>query len=301
MPELRTVRAYAGDDEDLDSPALANHERFIHGYDRMRNYIKEEFGPARGFASFVYLSQIMQAEAIRTGVEHWRSRRPETMGTLYWQLDDCWPVASWSSLDYFGRWKALQYYAGRFYAPVLIAAETDGPALQVHVVSDELQGREGVLHLRLMRFDGSIAEDRRLPVRVLPLASTPLPALQLVGLEPRSMVAVLTLEQNGQEVARTAVYFARSRDLALPQPNLTRTIKAAPNAFVVELRSPVLGRAVSLDFGDLDVKPEDNFFDLLPNEPRRIRVTGKASLEQVRAALHVRSLVDAMQPAGPGE
>jgi beta-mannosidase len=301
MPELRTVRAFAGDDQDLDSPALANHERFIHGYDRMRSYIKEEFGPARDFASFIYLSQIMQAEAVRTGVEHWRSQRPETMGTLYWQLDDCWPVASWSSLDYFGQWKALHYYAARFYAPLLIAAETDGAALQVHVVSDELQRRDAVLHLHLMRFDGAVIEDRRLPLSVLPLSSTALPKMQLVGLEPRRMAAVLTLEEGRQEIARTVVYFAHSRDLALPAANLTTTIEAGPNAFVVELRSPVLCRAVSLDFGDLEVKPEDNFFDLLPNEPRRVRITGKASLEQMRAALHVRSLVDAMQPAEKGQ
>jgi beta-mannosidase len=301
MPELRTVRTYAGDDQDPDSLDLANHERFIHGYDRMKSYIKEEFGPARDFASFLYLSQIMQAEAIRTGVEHWRSQRPETMGTLYWQLDDCWPVASWSSLDYFGRWKALHYYAARFYAPLLIAAETDGMALHVHVVSDELKRREAVLHLRLIRFDGTVVEDRRLPLSVLPLSSTALPKMQLVGLEPRSMAAVLTLEQDRQEVAHTTVYFARSRDLALPVANLTTTIEAAPGAFVVELRSPVLCRAVSLDFGVLDVKPEDNFFDLLPNEPRRIRVTGKASLEQIRAALHVHSLADVMQQPGTGE
>ena len=106
---------------------------------------------------------------------------------------------------------------------------------------------------------------------------------------------MLTLEEGRQEIARTVVYFARSRDLALPAANLTTTIEAAPNAFVVELRSPVLCRAVSLDFGDLEVKPEDNFFDLLPNEPRRVRVTGKVSLDEMRAALHVHSLADAMQ------
>jgi len=85
------------------------------GNERILTYMLRWYPEPKDFASFVYLSQVLQAEAIKVGAEHLRRQRPNTMGSLYWQLNDCWPVASWASIDYFGRWKALQYYARRFY------------------------------------------------------------------------------------------------------------------------------------------------------------------------------------------
>ena len=240
MPSLETVRVYAGKEGDLSSRALANHERFIHGYDRMQSYLKAEFGAARDFASFVYESQIMQGEAIRTGVEHWRASRPETMGTLYWQLNDYWPVASWSSIDYLGRWKALQYYATRFYAPVLIAAESDGSMLKMHVVSDELRARDAMLRLRLMRFDGSIVTEQKIPVTVAALASTAVPDVSLAGLDAGTMVAMMTLEKDGQTIAANNLYFARTRELALPPVTVTAAVIDQGDGVEIELRTPVL-------------------------------------------------------------
>ena len=298
MPSLATVRSFAGEDEDLNSPALANHERFIHGFDRMRSYIDREYGGARDFPSFIYLSQIMQAEAIKLGVEHWRSTRPETMGTLYWQLNDCWPVASWSSIDYYGRWKALQYYAVRFYAPVLIAAEPDGSKLHIHIVSDEQKEQQGTLTIQLLKFDGSTVQHNEQTIMVRPLASTPGLDVPFAELDPHNMFAVLTLRQGDSVVAANTVYFTESRALNLPQAHITYNVHAAKGGFTVDLRSPVLARAVMLSFGSLDAAAEDNFFDLLPNEARHIHVTSRASLQQIQAALKVSSLVDAM--AGDG-
>jgi len=303
MPDLRTVRAEAGGDEDLASPALANHERFVHGYDRMQQYLAANFRPARDFPSFVYLSQIMQAEAIKFGVETMRSRRPETMGTLYWQLDDCWPVASWSSIDYFGRWKALQYYAVRFYAPLLIQAETTpaeatpakGLALNIHIVSDERAPRRALLRIRLMHFDGTAIAERSMPVEVAALASTAVLPIDLGAFDPRTSFAAIALQQQGQVLASNTVYFAKPLELALPAPNIATQIRPMPGGYLVELRSSVLARAVQLDFGDLDAKPDDNFFDLLPHEARRVTVRTSASLAQLQAALQLRSLATAMK------
>jgi beta-mannosidase len=293
MPDLQTVRAFAGANEDLTSPALLNHERFIHGYDRMQQYLKDEFRPARDFASFVYLSQLMQAEAIKFGVEHMRSRRPETMGTLYWQLDDCWPVASWSSIGYFGRWKALHYYAARFYAPLVIVAEAKDGELVVHVVSDELQERRAVLHLRLMRFDGTMLQEERQAIEAAALASTPVAPLTLKSFDAKEVFAVLTLEQEGRVVASNTVYFAKPRELALPAVKIAQSVRVDKTGFVVELHSPVLARAVVLSFDGIEAKAEDNYFDLLPNESRQVHVASKASPQQIQASLELRSLVDA--------
>lgn len=296
MPDLRTVHAFAGDDQDLSSPALANHERFIHGFARMQSYIDKEFGGARDFPSFIYLSQIMQAEAIKLGVEHWRSVEPETMGSLYWQLDDCWPVASWSSIDYYGRWKALQYYAARFYAPLLVAAEADGDTLHIHVVSDEQRPETATLKVQLLRFDGSVVQQNERPVLVSPLAATSVPDITLNALDPRTMFAVLTLTQGENVLATNTVYFARSKELDLPQAHVLSRVRAKGNGYVVDVSSPVLARAVMLSFGSINARPEDNYFDLLPHQAREIRIDTKASLQELESALRVRSLVDAMKP-----
>ena len=218
LPDLRTLQSVIGANTDLDSPEVANHERFVHGFTRMREYLATNFLPARDFPSTVYLSQLLQAEAIRVAVDHARLHRPQTMGTLFWQLDDCWPVASWASLDYFGRWKALQYWARHFYAPITIAPELDGlrpgdagQTLRLHLVSDDTRPHPATLHLRLMHFDGTLLAsplaDQHLAVTLAPLASTPVPPLALSsisGFDPKNTVAVVTLESSPDDAPSSA-------------------------------------------------------------------------------------------------
>ena len=203
LPDLRTMESVVGANTDLDSPEVANHERFVHGFTRLREYLATNFLPPRDFPSTIYLSQLLQAEAIRIAVDHARASRPQTMGTLFWQLDDCWPVASWASLDYFGRWKALQYWARKFYAPITIAPELDDAThtLRVRVVSDETQPRTATLHVRVMHFDGTLLAtpdaDQRMAITLAPLASTPVPPIAvgaMPGFDAKSTVALVTLE-----------------------------------------------------------------------------------------------------------
>ena len=124
LPSLETVRTYADEaDWNMTSYMMEHHQRNAAGNGKIITYMTDHFRLPRDFESLVYLTQLLQAEAVRTGVEYWRRNRRCTSGTLYWQLNDCWPVASWASLDYFGRWKALHYAARRFYAPVLLSAE----------------------------------------------------------------------------------------------------------------------------------------------------------------------------------
>ncbi len=130
LPPLETIRTYAEErDWNITSYIMEHHQRHEGGNGRIITYMTDHFRMPRDFESLVYLTQVLQAECVRTGVEFWRRNRRCTSGTLYWQLNDCWPVASWASLDYFGRWKALHYAARRFYAPVLLTAEEWWPGL----------------------------------------------------------------------------------------------------------------------------------------------------------------------------
>ena len=117
------------------------HQKNNEGNSIISDYMAKDYPAPKDFPSFLYVSQVLQAEGIKIGAEHLRRSRPETMGSLFWQLNDCWPVASWSSIDYYGRWKALQYYARRFYAPILVSPHIEGGALKVYIVSDKTDPR----------------------------------------------------------------------------------------------------------------------------------------------------------------
>ncbi len=145
LPPLETVRTYADEaDWNMTSYIMEHHQRNDAGNGKIINYLTDHFQMPKDFASLVYLTQILQAEAVRTGVEFWRRSKACTSGALYWQLNDCWPVASWASLDYFGRWKALHYAARRFYAPVHLSAEDCGPDVGPHPVSDPHGGQRTI-------------------------------------------------------------------------------------------------------------------------------------------------------------
>ncbi|HEU5237355.1 MAG TPA: glycoside hydrolase family 2 TIM barrel-domain containing protein, partial [Pyrinomonadaceae bacterium] len=110
FPQLETVDTYTTPaDHDINSPVMMAHQRHPRGNQLIREYMLREYPEPKDFESFLYVSQVLQAEGIKIGAEHLRRIMPHNMGSLFWQIDDCWPVASWSSIDYTGRWKALQY------------------------------------------------------------------------------------------------------------------------------------------------------------------------------------------------
>jgi beta-mannosidase len=161
FPEMRTIRSFAKpEDLDIRSVVIQAHQKNKGGNERILTYMLREYREPKDFASFVYLSQVQQAETIKLGAEHLRRQRPRTMGSLYWQLNDCWPVASGASVDYFGRWKALQYYARRFYDDVLISPYAHDGGIEVYVVSNKLQPLSGTIHVPCWIFSESLCSNK---------------------------------------------------------------------------------------------------------------------------------------------
>ncbi len=300
MPDLATVRAFAGSEENLSAPALANHERFIHGFDRIQHYLDQETGPARDFASFDYLSQFVQAEAIQTEAEHLRSQMPRAMGSLYWQLNDCWPVVSWASIDYYGRPKALQYYTKRFYAPVVIAPVYEGNQIKAHIVSDRLSPIAGTLRVRVMDFAGAelanVSQSITIPA-LTSLAIAPLATSSIPNFDATRDVAIFELSSNGEILATHTLYFAKTLELKLTQPSISASVESSPNSsgYLVRVQSSTLARAVQIATPGIDSMLSDNFIDLLPNQPVEVRLQTKAPLSQIRAALKLTSVASAVR------
>ncbi|HWS89576.1 MAG TPA: glycoside hydrolase family 2 protein [Pyrinomonadaceae bacterium] len=300
FPLIETVRAYTlPSDHDIQSPVMLAHQKHPRGNQLIREYMLRDFPEPKDFESFLYASQVLQAEGIRVGSEHLRRIMPHNMGALYWQLDDCWPVASWSSVDYFGRWKALQYYARRFYAPVLLSPHVEGDQVRLYVVSDRTEPLRAELRVRLLDFDGRAVSDTTTPVEVSPLASKTYQSLPvatlLKGQDPRRVFLHCELTANGRPVSSNALYFRPFKDLQLPAPNVAAQVARAGREVAVTLSTDRLARAVHLSAEGLEGSFAENFFDLLPGRKVTVSFRGKrpVSADDLRRRLRVRTLSDA--------
>jgi len=301
FPEMRTIRTFAKpEDMDIRSATMQDHQKNHGGNERILSYMLRWYPEPKDFESFVYLSQVLQAEAIKVGAEHLRRQMPNTMGSLYWQLNDCWPVASWASIDYYGRWKALQYYSKRFYDDVIVSPFRHDGKVDVYVVSDKLQPLNGTIHTRLLDFSGKVlsekTQDVQIPAQSSAIYFTADQKELLANADPTKSFLVFDLTVGGQQVSRNLIFFDTMHNLDLPKPvKIETSLDKSNGGYAVTLRSPALARSVFVSFGDLDVKTEDNYFDLLPGEAVTVKLKTPAAvtLDQLKSGIQVISLTDA--------
>ncbi len=300
-PSMKTLDGIIpADQRQVESPVVKAHQKFMagEGNQRLLQYIEREFGTPRNFDDFVYLSQVTQAEGIALAALHHRASRPYTMGSLYWQLNDVWPGASWSSVDYDGRWKALHFHAKRFFAGHAVAALRDEGVTRVSLLNDRTEPLRGAWRLRVMDVDGRVHGDERKAVRLPPLAALEVGRFtdaQLLGkADPQRTVAVAELLDGEQVISRQVVYFAAAKDMRLPQAKITSRWVREGDDSVLELHSAQLARGVWVEFDGFDAVLDDNALDLVPGEPVRIRVRAEQSAEALADALRVRHVAEAM-------
>jgi len=305
LPPLETVRTYADKaDWNMTSYIMEHHQRNASGNGKIINYMTDHFRLPKDFPSLVYLTQILQAEAVRTGVEYWRRNRRCTSGTLYWQLNDCWPVASWASLDYFGRWKALHYAARRFYVPVLLSAEEEGTTVTLYAASDLTDAWVGTARWSLETLGGEVLASGQEAVVVPAVGAVELCALdfasQVMADNERDVVLVYELWQSGSRISMGVVPFVQSKHLALPIPDLSVTIEETADGFALKVSAQKLARFVWLTLEnddperDANIVFSDNFFDLPAGRSVTVALPAVKgwTAETLRAALRVHSLVD---------
>ncbi len=292
FPEMRTVESFTvpEDRTGITTPVMLAHQKNTAGNAIIHQYLLRDYPEPRDFAAFLYASQVLQAEGIKVGAEHLRRNRPRTMGSIYWQLNDCWPVASWSSLDYYGRWKALQYYARRFYNDLLVSPHQENGAVAVYVVSDRTALVKAELRVRIMNVDGATLSDKSQSIQVAPLSSEvylqfPFPK----EADPSRSFVAADLIVAGKTVSSNLLFVAPTKDVRLPPAQIKTELEGTR----LRLSSPVLARSVWVSFGSLEATPSDNYFDLLPGQPVEMTITGGAGADDLRKNLKVMSLVDA--------
>jgi len=300
LPPLATIRTYADEaDWNMTSYIMEHHQKNAAGNGLMLAQMTENYRMPKDFPSLVYMTLVLQAEGIRYGVEHWRRHMDRVSGTLYWQLNDCWPVASWSSLDYFGRWKALHYAARRFYAPVMLSIAEHGTHMAVHVTSDLQEAWAGVVRWTLETLDGVIVKQGEQAVTAAPQADTPVLTLDFAAEvnrgNERDLIFVAELVQGDAVMATNVATFVPNKHLALRKPTLTVAVAAHDGQLAITLVADTLARFVEVSLDGVDAVFSDNYGDLPAGRRRTVTTPLPAgwTLAQAEQALQVRSLYDA--------
>jgi beta-mannosidase len=299
LPPLETIRTYADEtDWNMTSYVMEMHQKNASGNSLMVGQMLDTFRLPKDFVSLVYLSMALQAEGIRYGVEHWRRHPDRVAGILYWQLNDCWPVASWSSLDYFGRWKALHYAARRFYAPLMLSIEDKPPQQDVYVTNDTLGLWEGTLRWSLETLSGKVLTAGQEPVKAAPQATNLISALDfsehVSDDNARELVFVAELYQGEKRISWQTAFFAPTKHLSLVDPHISAQLSLEGEQLQIELRANSLARLVELSLDGADVVFSDNYFDLPAGRSATVICSLPVgwSASQAEAALRVRSVYD---------
>ncbi|MBT2290359.1 glycoside hydrolase family 2 protein [Paenibacillus albidus] len=305
FPELKSVLSYAEEqDMELTSEVMLAHQKNGRGNLLIKDYMEMYLPQPKDFKAFLYMSQILQAEAIRTAIESHRRNKPYCMGTLYWQMNDCWPVASWAGMDYYGRWKALQYTVRRSFQDVLLSVvNTEAGELEIHAVSDLRDVCAGGLQITLHQLDGSVIKEWTrgvvLEADSAAVVFSALLAELLDGHEPGNVLLKAVLQSaDGVELDSKEHYFVRAKDMLLSEPVLTVTEVPGSGGLSFTVVSDVLARGVYLLSEDEGIF-SDNYFDLLPGQARTVSfaLRGNAEQDWIPAAprgLQVQSMFDFM-------
>jgi beta-mannosidase len=301
LPPMETIRSFAEEkDWNMTSYIMECHQKNASGNQLIIAQMLDSFRLPKDFESLVYLSMVLQAEGIRYGAEHWRRHPERVSGILYWQLNDCWPVASWSSLDYFGRWKALHYAAKRFYAPVLLSIEDAPPVQTVYITNELREPWEGTLTWSLETLDGDVAKTGFQKVTAEPMQAMKLCEVDFSTIlkdDPdlaRSLVFIAELWQGEQMVSRQTAYFAPSKHLELKEPEISAQVKVENETAHITLTAASLSRLVELTFEGEEAVFSDNYFDLPAKRSISVTVPVPAGWEEteIQSALKIRSVYD---------
>ncbi len=269
LPSMDTVKSFAEQkDWNMTSHVMESHQKNSAGNGLILYYLAHTFRFPKNFAMMVYVSQVLQAEAMRYGIEHWRRNRNEyhCMGTLYWQYNDCWPVASWAGVEYNHHWKALQYYAKRFYAPVHISAAETADAVALHVTNDRLESFQGTVRWALERLDGKVLDSGEATVDVPAASDVCVADLdfsdRLDDDMRREVVLAYGLLRDGERIDLGLVSFVPSKHLELLDPVISVEVESRDGAVSISLAAQHTARFVMLDVPGTNVRFSDNFFDL---------------------------------------
>ncbi len=275
FPAVKTIEQFtAPEDRNIFSYVMEKHQKNAGANGKILQYMSQMYLYPESLELLVYVSQLLQAEAIRYGVEHFRRNRGRCMGCVYWQLNDCWPVASWSSIDYYGRWKALHYFAKRFFAPVLLSCEEEGAlsssmnvneenrrirkAARFCVTNETRERITGVIRWSLRDASSRIHQQGQYCVEAEPLSVCSFPQMEFPEADMRRWYLSYELWIGDRRVSHGSSLFVPPKHFEFEDPQL----EVWQEGEMVCIRSSAFAKGVELGNKDGDLLLSDNYFDM---------------------------------------
>ncbi len=301
FPSIKTVETFTiPSDRNVFSYVMEKHQRNASANGKLMNYMQQMYLYPTDFDTFIYASQLLQAEAIRYGVEHFRRHRGRCMGTVYWQLNDCWPVASWSSIDYYSKWKALHYFAKRFFAPLMISCEEEGlltqsmnvnaepfdveKSIRLNVANETLDTHFVTVSWQLCTAKGEIKKQASESLSIEPLCSGWLDKVSFPDADLYSDYVSYALIENGRLLSEGTVLFCQPKHFHFENPDLSFSVEGDE----IVVTSRCYAKSVEIRNENDDLICDNNFFDL-NRETKRIKViSGDTNTISLRSVYDIR-------------
>jgi len=283
-------------DRHPQSEVMEHHNKQVEGTERLFRFQAAHYRLPASFDGFVYQGQLVQAEALKFAVEHWRRRKFRTAGSLFWQLNDCWPVSSWAVIDSSLRPKAAYFYAKKFFAPILVSFRKTHNALEVWGTSDLLRPLSARVTVELRSFSGKKVWEKKVTARILANSSQ-----RLMKIEPESHAGIdfrthylhASLTARGEEVSENRFFFVEPKHMELPPAVISTDVRRVrPGVFRIALSSPTFAKNVRLELEGTNGEFSDNYVDLEAKKSRIIALKCRERFGKVRKKLRVRSLQD---------
>lgn len=303
FPSIKTIHTYTNEnDRNIFSEVMESHQKNEAANGKILYYISENFLYPKDFESLIYVSQLLQGIVVKSGVEHWRRNRGRCMGSLYWQINDNWPVASWSSIDYYGRWKALHYMARNFYMQVAGSLVRDGSLVKVYIANENLSDEFVTVTVKLKTMQFTVLEEEKFYVRIGKQSATEVGCIDyskwMEDKKEELFVEACFVYLDGRTTVECEP-FAPYKHVKLLKPNMKIEFEEIDNCFILALMSNCFSPFVMLDVVGVDIIWSENYFFLSEDKPKEIiinknDITQKegVTLEYIKENLVIRSLYD---------
>jgi len=294
FPSMKTIRSFCEEkDFNCFSRVMENHQKCKGGNGKILRYLADNYLYPSAFEDLVYASQLLQADAIKYGVEHFRRNRGYCMGSIYWQFNDCWPVASWSSVDSFGRYKALHYAAKKFYAPVAMGLFLEDGKLMVNVSNETRKDFRGKVQLKLCSRDFTVLDSREVQIAVEALTAEDVLRYRVPDTDIYSTyLAAELFDENGAFLMRQVELLAPPKHFDWLRPRIVAEFADVEGGVEISVSSDVFTKGVFLDFRDFDCVLSDNFFSLTGPEPYKVTVRTDRKACELQEAAVIKTIFD---------
>ena len=276
------------------SPVFEHHNKLPEGTERLFRFQVVHYSVGTEFDDFIYKGQLVQAEALKTAVEHWRRRKFNTAGSMFWQLNDCWPVSSWAVIDSALRPKAAYYYAKKFFAPILVSFKKREDGLEAWVTNDLLTPVVGEIEISLRSFDGAVAWLKRSHAAVARNTSRAVAHIGAQEYEKSDLSQSYLLVQFKMEeelLSENRFFLCEPKHMRRQTPSITMELdKLGSNTYFLSVRSTTFVKGAFLEVEGEDIEVDDNYFDIDAGIPKKVQVHSQFAEESVRKSIMLHSL-----------